>query len=74
MQESLYKEEENHPAKRRFRRSFAATSNQAATVINEMKKMIMIDPRRVTVGMQDTFRLRTGESVNNFGHFQEPVL
>ena len=26
-----------------------------------MKKMMMIDPRRVTVGMQDTFRLRTEE-------------
>ena len=26
-----------------------------------MKKMIMLDPRRVTVGMQDTFRLRTEE-------------
>ena len=26
-----------------------------------MKKMIMIDPRRVTVGMQDTFRLRAEE-------------
>ena len=64
MQESQYKEEnkeENHPAKRQFRRSFAATSNQTATVINEMKKMIMIDPRRVAMGMQDTFRLRTEE-------------
>ena len=26
-----------------------------------MKKMMMIDPRRVTVGMQDTFRLRAEE-------------
>ena len=61
MQESQYKEEENYPSKRRFHRGFVATSNQAATVINEMKKMIMIDPRRMTVGMQDTFRLRTEE-------------
>ena len=61
MQKSQFIDEENYAAKRRFRRGFVATSNQAATLINEIKKMIMIDPRRVTVAMQDTFRLGTEE-------------
>ena len=47
-----------HPSRRA---AWVTTSNQAAAVVNEMKKMMMIDPRRVTVGMQDTFRLRTEE-------------